>query len=140
MGIIKNEMTAWLNVFEKSKKYDLTAHAESMKLLIDVNNSELSAYIAFIIATFSIFTPIYFIFWNFNLSFVYYLGLGIFNLVILIVLIKKIRAIKQCNDSLIEGFNAIQAKRGKSFLVRIDGEKKVILEKIKEIKKEYNFE
>ena len=143
-GIFKDDMTGWLSIVDKNGEYDLKAHSESIKLLIEVNNQELSVYTNYLIAIFSFFVPIYIALLKFNmpisLLILIYLVIGELNLIGIITLLRKIKFVQKGNDSLIEKYNAIQSKLGKSFLVRIDGEKEKVDETVKQISKKGNFE
>lgn len=139
MGLFKDKVTSWFSVVAIDKKYDLKPLSESLKALLEVNTAELAGYNNYLVALFSIFIPIYFTFLKFNASLMVYILTIEINAIILAVLLRKIKSIKECNDGIIEQYNSIQSQLGGSFLVRLDGEKEKVIKQFKEWCKKYNF-
>lgn len=143
MEIFNDKLTGWFSVAPKDKPHDLKPLAESIKLLIEANNSELSTYTGYLIAIFSIFIPLYFALWSFNVSLLLiliYLNILLLNGICIKILLRKMNNLKNCNDIMIESYNAIQSELGGSFLVRFDGKKNEVIKKFNEWRKKYNFE
>lgn len=137
--IFKDNLTGWHSVINKDGKYDLKALSESIKLLIEVNNQEISCYTGYLIALFSIFVPIYIALSGIKTPILVYIILIELNISGIVLLLRKIKNIRKCNEYMLEQYNAIQSESGKSFLVRIDGEKKEAVKTMKKINKKYNF-
>jgi len=139
MGIFKDNVTGWFSVVPIDGEYDLKSLSKSIKLLIEVNSSELTSYISYLIAIFSIFIPLYFTLWNFNASLLFFLIIMELNAISIVILLRKIKNTKQCNEMMIESYNSIQSEIGGSCLIRIEGEKEEVEKKCKEWCKKYNF-
>lgn len=140
MKLFGNRITVWLNAHVKGQKVNLKAHLETMELLIGVNGLELSIYTSYLIATFSVFIPIYFTLWSFNIPWGYFIGVLIINLLIILFLFNRIKGVKESNNILIEGYNTFQSQRGGSRLIRIDGDKDKIFKMFKESKEKFGVE
>ena len=125
-------------MFPEGSKPNLKAHLEAMRLLIDVNNSELSVYTNYLIAAFAVFTPLYFTLWGLGLSWIYSIVLFAINMSVVFIFINKIKDVKDCNSHLIEGYNVIQSQRGGSILfkARIDKDK---IKEFEEISKQHGI-
>lgn len=139
MGLFNDEVTAWYSPIAIDGKPDLKSLSKSIKLLIGINDSELSSYNAYLIALFSIFIPIYIALWNFKIPILPYFIIMELNAIGVALLLNKIRDIKKCNESMIEQYNSIQSKLGGSFLVKIKGKKKDVLRQFNEWNKKYHF-
>ena len=140
MNLFGDRITIWVNALVKGKKTNLRAQLESLKLLVDVNNIELSVYTSYLIAVFSIFIPIYFTIWNFRVQIDYFLVLLIINIIIVFSLVDRIQNIRYCNDFLIEAYNVIQSKIAGSYLICLDGNRKAVFRQLKEWQEQYRLE
>jgi len=139
MGIFSDNMTGWFSPVAKDGKHDLNSLSKSIELLIGVNNAELNGYTSYLIATFSILVPIYFTLWSFNAPLLIYLITIELNTIIIVILLRKMKNVKDCNEMMIETYNSIQSELGGSPLVRIDGKKEEVLKKVNEWNKKYNL-
>jgi hypothetical protein len=139
MGLFKDNITGWFSPVATDGKYDLNSLSKSIRLLIDVNNSEQSTYTGYLIALFSIFVPIYIALFEFNTSILIYMIVIEINAIGLIFLLRKIKEIKKCNEMMIEQYNYMQSELGGSFLVKLQGKKEDVIKQVNEWNKRYNF-
>lgn len=139
MGIFRDELTGWFSPIAVDGEYDLKSLAKSIKLLISVNNSEQATYTGYLIALFSIFVPIYIAFIQFNVPILAYLIAIEINLISLIILLRKIKNLNECNEMMIEQYNTIQSQLGGSFLVKLKGKKEDVFKQVNEWNKKFHF-
>ena len=139
MSIFKDELTGWFSPIATDGKYDLKSLSKSIKLLIGVNTSEQTTYTGYLIALFSIFVPIYIALIEFKFHLLVYLIIIELNLIFLIVLLRKMKNLNECNEMMIEQYNAIQSQFGGSFLVKIKGKKEDVLKQVSKWNKQFHF-
>lgn len=137
MGLFKDKITGWFSPIAIDGKYDLKSFSETIKLLIEVNNSELNGYTGYLIALFSVFTPIYIALGGASI-FTYIVVIEL-NAIILLFLLRKIKNIKIGNEIMIEQYNAIQSEIGGGSLVKVEGENENVLKKFNEWNKKFNL-
>ncbi len=143
MGLFKDKITGWFSPIPIDEganfKSNLKSISNSIRLIIEVNNSELTTYTGYLIALFSIFVPIYIALLNFNLSFWSYIIVIELNAIGCVFLIRKIKLIKEGNEMMIEQYNVIQAELGGVSLVKMKGKKEEIIKQVNEWNKNFNF-
>lgn len=137
MNFFKEKTKIWLELLPKGKKPNLKAHTERLRLLIDLNRGEISTYNSYLIALFSISTPLFIALWAAKVEFYIFiillciLGFVIYNI------IRRIELVKETNEKLVEGYNVMQSKRAGSYMFLFEGTEKDILKKFEEMEKKF---
>jgi hypothetical protein len=137
MNFFKEKTRIWLELLPEGKKPNLKAHTERLGLLIDLNRSEISTYTSYLIALFSISTPLFIALWSAEANIYIFVGFLILLVFLVYKIINQIGLVKDTNEKLVEGYNVIQSKRAGSYMVLFEGTQRDILKKFEEMQNKF---
>jgi len=135
MSFFKEKTKIWLELMPEGKKPNLKAHTERLNLLIDLNRGEISTYNSYLIALFSISTPLFIALWSTGANIIIFIIFLIILSILIYKIINQIELVKEANEKLVEGYNVMQSKRAGTLLVLFEGTEKDILKKFEEVQK-----